>query len=120
MQNNNSLIQTLNEEITYNKFRFKQHLTPPNDMLSSSELIYYSIANLQALDPSVPRVDLNAYAWIQVTVIDDTDLTYRGKSLSAWFEEERRRYRGGGSDSDSGIDSEGHNYARTEAPLSGT
>ncbi|CRK28473.1 hypothetical protein BN1723_003551 [Verticillium longisporum] len=29
--------------------------------------------------------------WIQVTEIDDDDLQFGGKSLSEWYEEERRR-----------------------------
>lgn len=60
------------------------------------ELMYNFNANIRALDLSAPKVNLNAYAWVQVTVIDDTDLTYRGKPLSLWLEEERRRYSGGG------------------------
>jgi hypothetical protein len=58
---------------------------------------YYLVPNLQALDPSAGEVDLNAHAWVQPTVIEDDDLTFGGKSLSAWYEEERRRLSCGAS-----------------------
>ncbi|KEY70541.1 hypothetical protein S7711_02699 [Stachybotrys chartarum IBT 7711] len=58
---------------------------------------YYLVPNLQALDPSACEVDLNAHAWVQPTIIEDDDLTFGGKSLSAWYEEERRRLSCGAS-----------------------
>lgn len=31
-------------------------------------------------------------AWLMATPIDDDDLTFGGKSLSTWYEEDRRRF----------------------------
>lgn len=39
--------------------------------------------------------------WVQATDIDDGDLTFGGKSLSEWYEEDRRRFSQGSSDDDS-------------------
>lgn len=58
---------------------------------ADSTSYYYLVPNLQALDPSARELDLNAYAWVQPTIIDDDDLTFGGKSLSAWYEEERTK-----------------------------
>lgn len=33
------------------------------------------------------------YQWIEPISIDDDDIMWGGKSLSAWYEEERRRVR---------------------------
>lgn len=60
-------------------------------MTLSSEPTYYHPPHLQALDPSAREVDLNAYTWVQTTIIEDGDLIFGGKALSTWFEEERRR-----------------------------
>ncbi|KAF4966348.1 hypothetical protein FSARC_5976 [Fusarium sarcochroum] len=44
----------------------------------------------------VPReVDPSAYAWVQPTIIEDEDLTFGGKALSTWYEEDRRRHSSG-------------------------
>ncbi|CEF75917.1 unnamed protein product [Fusarium graminearum] len=40
------------------------------------------------------------YAWVQPTIIEDEDLTFGGKSLSAWYEEDRRRHSSGSNSSD--------------------
>lgn len=58
----------------------------------SSDTTYYLVPNLQALDPSAGELDASAHAWVQPTVIEDDDLTFGGKSLSAWYEEDRRRF----------------------------
>lgn len=78
----------------------------------SSEATYYLVPNLRALDPSASEVDLDAHAWIQPTVIEDEDLTFGGKSLSAWYEEERRRLSSGSSDDGHGIDQHAHGEER--------
>jgi hypothetical protein len=52
---------------------------------------YYLVPNLTALDPSAREIELGAHSWIQATVIDDEDLTFGGKALSTWYEEERQR-----------------------------
>jgi hypothetical protein len=52
---------------------------------------YYLVPNLRALDPSAREIELNAHTWIQPTLIEDEDLMFGGKSLSTWYEEERRR-----------------------------
>lgn len=59
---------------------------------------YYLVPNLQALDPSAREVDAAATAWVQPTAIDDDDLTFGGKSLSTWYEEDRRRLSTGDAD----------------------
>ncbi|KAK0755590.1 hypothetical protein N5P37_011832 [Trichoderma harzianum] len=82
-------------------------------MSPASEPPYYLVPNLCALDPSAPEFDLDAHTWVQATVIDDTDLTFGGKPLSSWFEEERHRLSSGSdSDSDSGNHGHGHHYLR--------
>lgn len=58
---------------------------------TSAEQPYYLVPNLQALDPTVREVDLDAHAWMMPTIIEDEDLTFGGKSLSAWHEEDRRQ-----------------------------
>jgi hypothetical protein len=40
-------------------------------------------------------VDVGAHTWVQPTIIDDADLTFGGKPLCAWYEEERRRLSNG-------------------------
>ncbi|GKU20474.1 unnamed protein product [Fusarium langsethiae] len=70
-------------------------------MTHSTETYYYYVPNLQALDPTAREVDPSAYAWVQPTIIEDEDLTFGGKSLSAWYEEDRRRHSSGSSSSSS-------------------
>ncbi|OBS29497.1 hypothetical protein FPOA_03434 [Fusarium poae] len=69
-------------------------------MAHSTETYYYYVPNLQALDPTAREVDPSAYAWVQPTIIEDDDLTFGGKSLSAWYEEDRRRHSSGSNSSD--------------------
>ncbi|RFU74692.1 hypothetical protein TARUN_7562 [Trichoderma arundinaceum] len=52
---------------------------------------YYLVPNLQAMDPSARELDPNAHTWIQPIIIEDEDLMFGGKSLSAWYEEDRSR-----------------------------
>ena len=57
---------------------------------------YYLVTDLRvtdssAIDPSAREVDLNAHAWMMPTIIEDDELTFGGKSLSAWYEEDRRQ-----------------------------
>lgn len=52
---------------------------------------YYQLPNLQAMDPSAHELDLNVEAWIQPIIIEDEDLMFGGKPLSAWYEEDRSR-----------------------------
>ena len=40
------------------------------------------------------EIELGPHSWIQATIIDDDDLSYGGKSLSTWYEEDRRRLSG--------------------------
>jgi GAF domain-containing protein len=60
----------------------------------ATEPPYYLVPNLRATDPAAREIDLNAHSWIQATVIEDEDLMFGGKALSAWYEEERRRLSG--------------------------
>lgn len=84
---------------------YTQHEAPSsteykNNMSSkqSSTTYYYVPTNYQALDPSASEVDASATSWVQPTVIDDDDLTFGGKPLSAWYEEDRRRLSSSGTD----------------------
>ena len=54
---------------------------------------YLVVPNLQVNDPSVREIDLGheGHSWMVATVIEDDDLMFGGKPLSAWYEEERRR-----------------------------
>ncbi|KAM0255362.1 hypothetical protein ACHAQJ_005882 [Trichoderma viride] len=52
---------------------------------------YYIIPNLQAMDTSARELDLNSATWIQPIIIEDEDLMFGGKTLSAWYEEDRSR-----------------------------
>ncbi|KAH7132744.1 hypothetical protein EDB81DRAFT_950190 [Dactylonectria macrodidyma] len=70
-------------------------MTPPP---SEPETTCYLFPGLQALDPSVPEVDLDAYTWIQPTAIEDDEVMFDGKALSTWYEEERRRLSSGSED----------------------
>ncbi|KAM6477082.1 hypothetical protein HDV62DRAFT_395556 [Trichoderma sp. SZMC 28011] len=50
---------------------------------------YYHLQ--QTMEPSAHELDLNAQAWIQPIIIEDEDLMFGGKPLSAWYEEDRSR-----------------------------
>lgn len=52
---------------------------------------YLLVPNLHITDPSAREVDLGSHPWMVATVIEDDDLTFGGKPLSAWYEEDRRR-----------------------------
>lgn len=58
---------------------------------SSSSQPYLLVPNLTVPDPSVREVDLGTHPWVVTTVIEDADLTFGGKPLSTWYEEERHR-----------------------------
>jgi len=52
---------------------------------------YLLVPNLHIADPSAREVDLGSHPWMIATVIEDDDLTFGGKPLSTWYEEDRRR-----------------------------
>lgn len=56
-----------------------------------AEMTYYIAPNLDTLDTSACEMDAGAHNWVQPIIIEDDDLTFGGKSLSAWYEEDRRR-----------------------------
>lgn len=64
----------------------------------SSTTYYLVPTNYQALDPSASEVDASATPWVQPIDIDDDDLTFGGKPLSTWYEEDRRRLSSSGTD----------------------
>ncbi|KAL7793832.1 hypothetical protein V8C37DRAFT_377502 [Trichoderma ceciliae] len=66
---------------------------------------YYLLPNLQAMDPSARELDLNSQTWIQPIIIEDEDLMFGGKTLSAWYEEERSRLSSSSNSSDDGSQS---------------
>jgi hypothetical protein len=57
----------------------------------TSEQTYYLVPNLHAIDPTAREMELNSQAWVQPIIIEDEDLQFGGKSLSTWYEEERKR-----------------------------
>ncbi len=60
--------------------------TPPSDQP------YCFFQNLQALDLTNKMDPTQGYPWVMATIIEDDDLTFGGKPLSTWYEEDRRRY----------------------------
>jgi hypothetical protein len=50
----------------------------------TTEQQYYLVQNAR-------EIELNSHAWVQPIVIEDEDLQFGGKSLSTWYEEERKR-----------------------------
>lgn len=68
--------------------------TTSSSSSSSSPSQYFFLSDLQALDPTADELDPGSTSWVEPTVIDDDDLTFGGKSLSAWHEEEGRRLSG--------------------------
>lgn len=83
-------------------------------MPHSAEPTYYLVPNLRALDPSARELDATSTTWVQPTTIDDDDLTFGGKSLSAWYEEDRRRLSSG--DMDDGEPRRGRERVRRQYP----
>lgn len=59
--------------------------------MTTSEDAYYFVPGLRSLDPLAPEIDLDSHTWVRAMEINDTDLTFEGKSLSSWFEDERSR-----------------------------
>ncbi|KAL7954123.1 hypothetical protein V8C34DRAFT_308606 [Trichoderma compactum] len=60
-----------------------------------------SYYHLQPMEPSAHELDLNAQAWIQpIIIIEDEDLMFGGKPLSAWYEEDRSRITSSNSSDD--------------------
>ncbi|KAK3937372.1 hypothetical protein QBC46DRAFT_229254, partial [Diplogelasinospora grovesii] len=51
---------------------------------------YMLVPNLHVPDPTLREIDLGNHPWMMATVIEDDDLMFGGKPLSAWYEEERR------------------------------
>jgi hypothetical protein len=105
---NNKKQSTTNKYPDFSAWRKKEQINQPPSlhkqsiiMTHSTETYYYYVPNLQALDPTAREVDPSAYAWVQPTIIEDEDLTFGGKSLSAWYEEDRRRHSSGSSSSSS-------------------
>jgi hypothetical protein len=64
---------------------------------------YYTMPDLHTSTPS------DAGTWTAVTVIDDNDLMFGGKSLSAWYEEDRSQQ---GASSDVKVDHERRGRSR--------
>lgn len=63
----------------------------PSQSSSSSLQPYLLVPNLTVPDPYAREVDLGTHPWIVTTEIEDGDLTFGGKPLSTWYEEERHR-----------------------------
>lgn len=49
------------------------------------------VPNLSVPDPAAGEIDLSSHSWMVATIIEDDDLMFGGKPLSAWYEEDRRR-----------------------------
>ncbi|KAI5461996.1 hypothetical protein BGZ63DRAFT_453263 [Mariannaea sp. PMI_226] len=69
-------------------------------MSTSSESSYYVcyLPDHQTFDTTSREMAGDGYTWIQSTIIEDEDLTFGGKALSTWYEEERRRLSSGSDD----------------------
>ncbi|KAH8904148.1 hypothetical protein BR93DRAFT_971218 [Coniochaeta sp. PMI_546] len=62
-----------------------------NSGAQSSAQAYFVMPNVDTASSS------GTENWMVATVIDDNDLMFGGKSLSAWYEEDRRRQQSGSS-----------------------
>jgi len=60
---------------------------PPQPQPDAQSLLDF----IQAMEPVKPGVE-PLPQWMNVTIIEDDDLTFGGKPLSTWYEEDRRRY----------------------------
>lgn len=66
---------------------------PHQPQTSHPDQHYYLFPNMQTLDPAREmELQLQAQPWMMATMIEDDDLTFGGKPLSTWYEEDRRRY----------------------------
>ncbi|KAM7212437.1 hypothetical protein V8F06_012163 [Rhypophila decipiens] len=52
---------------------------------------YMTMPNLYMAESTDSEIDLDSASWMVTTVIEDDDLMFGGKPLSAWYEEDRRR-----------------------------
>ncbi|KFH40773.1 hypothetical protein ACRE_085220 [Hapsidospora chrysogenum ATCC 11550] len=86
---------------------------------SAESTTYYLVPNLRALDPSARELDAASTPWVQPTVIDDDDLTFGGKSLSTWYEEDRRRLSSGDMEDHAGEPPRGRERVRRQYPCGG-
>ena len=50
----------------------------------------YALVPSHIADPSISEMDLNNMSWMATTVIEDDDLMFGGKPLSAWYEEDQQ------------------------------
>ncbi|KAK0610773.1 hypothetical protein B0T14DRAFT_570705 [Immersiella caudata] len=69
--------------------------SPHNSPNERAAQPYLFVPNLHVADPAVREIDLESCPWMIATVIEDDDLTFGGKPLSAWYEEDRRRLSSG-------------------------
>ncbi|KAI1492230.1 hypothetical protein F5X96DRAFT_667952 [Biscogniauxia mediterranea] len=72
---------------THNPSPLKMVTTTTTSHIATDESQYYYLPNSDSRE-----VDLQGYGWMEPIVIDDEDLMFGGKSLSAWYEEERQTY----------------------------
>ncbi|KAI1497894.1 hypothetical protein F5X99DRAFT_345390 [Biscogniauxia marginata] len=79
--------KSISSSQTHNPSPLKMVTTTTASHHTADELQYYYLPNMGS-----PEADLQGYGWMEPTVIDDEDLTFGGKSLSAWYEEERQTY----------------------------
>ncbi|KAG5969663.1 hypothetical protein E4U58_001243 [Claviceps cyperi] len=66
-------------------------LTLSSSMASENETAYTLVSDLHVPEPPTRQVDRSWCRWVQPIAIDDEDITFCGKSLSAWYEEDRRQ-----------------------------
>jgi len=64
--------------------------SPQSSRDSRSSQAHLIESHLGTADPSAAQKDMRTH-WMAATVIEDDDLMFGGKSLSTWYEEERRR-----------------------------
>ncbi|OIW25556.1 hypothetical protein CONLIGDRAFT_647302 [Coniochaeta ligniaria NRRL 30616] len=63
---------------------------------SSQNAGAHSTSQAYSVKPSVDATGLSRH-WMVATIIDDNDLMFGGKSLSTWYEEDKRRHNPSGA-----------------------
>ncbi|KAK3313032.1 hypothetical protein B0H66DRAFT_384251 [Apodospora peruviana] len=74
--------------------RQQQHTRNTSSIMSSPQTSHSNRASQPYMivpDSTTSQIDLATSSWMVATVIEDDDLMFGGKPLSAWYEEDRRR-----------------------------
>ncbi|KAI8957628.1 hypothetical protein F5Y11DRAFT_352365 [Daldinia sp. FL1419] len=82
---NNKLPQNPTNTRAHNPSPLKMVTTTSASHLHSDETLHYYLP-----DTNARETELQTHGWMEPIVIDDEDLMFSGKSLSTWYEEERK------------------------------